>query len=168
MNSQPTHQLFTKEKIEASTRRIALQILESNTEEKELFIVGIADNGLLFAKRIVKILASLSSPKITLISLQLNKKNPLDKITTSEKLEVCKNRVVIVIDDVLNTGRTLIYAVNHFLQVPLKQLQTAVLVNRNHKRYPIKADFKGLSLSTSNKEHIQVVLEGKDEGVYLS
>ena len=111
MNSAPTHQLFTKEKIEASTRRIALQISESNTEEKELFIVGIADNGLLFAKRIAKILASLSSQKITLISLHLNKKNPLDKITTSQKLEACKNGVVIVIDDVLNTGKTLAFLI---------------------------------------------------------
>ena len=55
----------------------------------------------------------------------------------------------------------MIYGVKHFLNVPLKQFKTAVLVNRNHKKYPVKADFKGISLSTSLHEHVQVVLEGK-------
>ena len=103
-----------------------------------------------------------------MIGLEINKRNPLDKIKIDTDLKVCENGVVIVVDDVLNTGSTLIYAVNYMLKVSLKRIQTAVLVNRNHKHYPVKADFKGLSLSTSNKEHVEVVFGGPDEGVYLS
>ena len=168
MSQDNSHQLFTKEKIKASTKRIALQILESNVAEKQLFLVGIADNGLLFAERIQKELQNYSSIQTELIGLEINKKNPTEKIKISKDVYACKDASIIVIDDVLNTGCTLIYAVNQFLEVPLKRLQTAVLVNRNHKRYPIKADFKGLSLSTSYKEHIEVVFGGENEGVYLS
>ncbi len=168
MSQNNPHQLFTKEKIEASTKRIALQILESNVDEKKLFLVGIADNGVLFAERIQKELHRYSSLKTELIGLEINKRNPTEKIKISKDINTYKESSVIVIDDVLNTGSTLIYAVNEFLKVPLKKLQTAVLVNRNHKRYPIKADFKGVSLSTSYKEHIEVVFGGEKEGVYLS
>ena len=69
----------------------------------------------------------------------------------------------------MNSGSTLLYSVNKFLGIPLKKIQTVVLVNRNHKSYPIKADFKGISLSTSIKEHVSVELKNsKTEGVYLS
>ena len=73
-----------------------------------------------------------------------------------------------MVDDVLNTGSTLIYAVSYFLQVPVKSIKTAVMVNRNHKKFPIKADFKGISLSTTLNEHISVILEGPDAGIYLT
>ena len=85
-----------------------------------------------------------------------------------------KNKSIVIIDDVLNSGSTLLYAVNAFLSISLNKIQTVVLVNRNHKIFPIKADFKGISLSTSVKEHIKVVLNSKEEeeeeeeGVYLS
>jgi len=75
---------------------------------------------------------------------------------------------VVVVDDVLNTGSTLMYAVKYLLEVPLIQLNTAVLVNRNHKKYPVKADFKGISLSTNLNEHVEVIFSGKETGVYLS
>ena len=67
----------------------------------------------------------------------------------------------MLIDDVLNSGTTLIYGVKHFLNVPLKQFKTAVLININHKKYPVKADFKGISLSTSLHEHVEINLVGK-------
>lgn len=73
-----------------------------------------------------------------------------------------KNKSIVLVDDVLNSGTTLIYGVKHFLNVPLKQFKTAVLVNRNHKKYPVKADYKGISLSTSLHEHVNVILEGKN------
>ena len=71
------------------------------------------------------------------------------------------NKSIILIDDVLNSGTTLVYGVKHFLNVPLKQFKTAVLVNRNHKKYPVKADYKGISLSTSLRERVNVNLVGK-------
>ena len=78
-----------------------------------------------------------------------------------------QGRTVVLVDDVLNSGTTLIYGTHHFLKTPIKQLKTAVLVNRNHKKYPIKADFKGISLSTSLNEHIKVDFEPKNNAVYL-
>ena len=75
---------------------------------------------------------------------------------------------MVVVYDVLNTGSTLMYAVKYLLEVPLAQLNTAVLVDRNHKKYPVKADFKGISLSTNLNEHIEVVFSGNEKGVYLS
>ena len=75
--------------------------------------------------------------------------------------------MLILVDDVLNSGKTLMYGAKYFLSVPLKKLSTIVLVDRNHNRFPIKADFVGLSLSTTLKEHISVELE-KNAGVYLS
>ena len=97
----------------------------------------------------------------------VDKKNPINQVLLSKALDICKNKSVVVVDDVLNTGCTLIYAVTHFLSIQLKKFQTAVLVNRNHKNFPIKGDFKGISLSTSVKEHIDVKF-GENEGVYLS
>ena len=75
---------------------------------------------------------------------------------------------LVLIDDVLSSGSTLIYGVKHFLEVPLIKFKTAVLVNRNHKNFPVKADFKGISLSTSLKEHIQVEFTDTTAIAYLS
>ena len=97
--------------------------------------------------------------------MSIDKKNPLKGITTSIKPEEYENEVVVLVDDVLNSGKTLIYGVKHFLEVPLKKLTTAVLVNRNHKNFPIKADFKGISLSTSLQEHVLVDF---NEGNYIA
>jgi len=97
----------------------------------------------------------------------MNKKSPLDPVTTSLKPEEYTNKSIILVDDVLNSGTTLIYGVKHFLEVPLKNFKTAVLVNRNHKKYPVKADFKGISLSTSLHEHVHVNLNEKKHTVSL-
>ena len=77
-------------------------------------------------------------------------------------------KVVILVDDVLNSGKTLMYAAKHFLTTPLNKLSTLVLVDRNHNRYPIKADYVGLSLATTLQEYINVELKGANKGVYLS
>ena len=148
-------------------RRIAYQILESNSNEKEVIIVGIVGNGLLFAKEIVRDLNQISDIKTTLCEIVINKKNPLDTVSTTLSEEDYKNKSIVLVDDVLNSGATLIYAVKHFLNVPLKRFKTAVLVNRNHKKYPVKADFKGISLSTSIKEHVVVEFNENETIAYL-
>ena len=91
--------------------------------------------------------------------VMIDKKNPILPITTSLETEAYKNKSLVLVDDVLHSGTTLIYGIKHFLQVPLKQFNTAVLVDRNHKKYPVKADFKGISLSTSINENVSVVFE---------
>jgi len=153
--------------VSQKTRRIAYQILESNSNEKEVIIVGIVGNGLLFAKEIVRDLNQISDIKTTLCEIVINKKNPLDTVSTNLSEEDYKNKSIVLVDDVLNSGATLIYAVKHFLNVPLKRFKTAVLVNRNHKKYPIKADFKGISLSTSIKEHVVVEFNENETIAYL-
>lgn len=153
--------------IEKTVKRIAFQIYENHFEEQQLILAGIAQNGIVLGKRIQAELEEISNIEVLFIEIEIDKKNPRKEIILSETLEICKNKSVVVVDDVLNTGSTLIYAVSHFLSIKLKKIQTAVLVNRNHKNFPIKGDFKGLSLSTSVKERIDVTF-GIDEGVYLS
>ena len=153
--------------INRTIKRIAYQIYENNYENKKLILAGIRDNGLTLAKRIKIELEKISQIEVNLVSVKINKKNTLSEVYLSNDISFCENKSVVIVDDVLNTGSTLIYAVKKFLSVKLEKLQTAVLVNRNHKNFPIKGDFKGISLSTSIKEHINVRF-GKDEGVYLS
>ena len=142
-------------------KRIAYQIYETNTVENEVIIAGIDSGGFILAKKIKSELEKISDIKTTLCKVTIDKKAPRNPITTSLKVEEYHNKSLILVDDVLNSGTTLVYGVKHFLDVPLKQFKTAVLVNRNHKKYPVKADFKGISLSTSLKEHVTVVLQGK-------
>lgn len=148
------------------TKRIAYQIYESNANEKEVVLAGIAANGYKFALRLEEILQEIAPFTITLCKVEMNKENPLGTIKTSLDANVYKDKSVVLIDDVLNSGTTLIYGVQHFLQVPLKRFKTAVLVNRNHKKYPVKADFKGISLSTSLNESVKVTFrKGNDMAV---
>ena len=153
--------------INQKTKRIGYQIYESNSEEKEIIIAGIAGNGYIFAEKLVDILKDISTLKVTLCEVKINKKNPLDLITTSLEVVDYENKSLVLVDDVLNSGATLIYGIKHFLNVPLKRFKTAVLVNRNHKKYPVKADFKGISLSTSIKEHVHVEFSDKKDVAYL-
>lgn len=148
------------------TRRIAYQIYESNANEKEIVLAGIADNGYKFALRLEAILKEIAPLDIVLCKVNMDKENPLGTVTTSLNPSEYTNKSIVLIDDVLNSGTTLIYGVQHFLQVPLKRFKTAVLVNRNHKKYPVKADFKGISLSTSLNESVKVTFrKGNDMAV---
>lgn len=153
--------------INQKIKRIAYQIYESNSNEQEVIIVGIIGNGYIFAEKLVKILKEISTLKVTICEVNIDKKNPLETISTSINVSEYKNKSLVLVDDVLNSGTTLIYGVKHFLNVPLKKFKTAVLVNRNHKKYPVKADFKGISLSTSIKEHVQVDFSKNEAKAYL-
>jgi len=97
----------------------------------------------------------------------MDKTNPFNAIITSIDKENYQNKCIVLVDDVLNSGSTLVYGVKHLLEVPLKKFKTAVLVDRNHQEFPVEADFKGISLSTSSKEHVQVVLEKDNCYAYL-
>ncbi len=153
--------------INQKIKRIAYQIYEVNSSEKEVVIAGIQGNGVYFSKQLAKSLEQISSLKITLCEVLIDKKKPLDKITTSIKSIDYKNKSIVLVDDVLNSGTTLMYGIKHFLEVPLKRFKTAVLVNRNHKKYPVKADFKGISLSTSINEHVEVYFDEKNSKAFL-
>ncbi len=154
--------ILTHEQIQHKIKRIAYQIYETNVDEKEIVIAGIAENGYIFAQRLKTILEDISDLKITLCEVTMDKTSPQNTVKTSIGPEEYKNKPLILADDVLNSGTALIYGVNHFLDVPLTRFKTAVLVNRNHKKYPIKADFKGISLSTSLHEHVIVTFGQED------
>ena len=162
--------VLNSEQIQQKINRIAYEIYENNYDEKEIVIAGIAKNGYLFAKRIVDVLQKISPIKTKLIEIVFDKKDPIAneiKIDLTEK--ELKNRVIILVDDVLNSGKTLIFGAKPFLKSPVKRLTTVVLVDRGHNRYPIKADFVGISLSTTLQEHITVEIDKKGkEAVFLS
>ena len=155
--------------INQKLNRMAYQVYETNFKEKELLIVGIEGNGYKVAERIAEILKSISTIKIKIGKIKLEKENPWltePKIDFTEK--DYENKSVILVDDVLNSGKALMYAVKLFLNKPVKQLNTLVLVDRSHTRFPVKADFVGLSLSTTLQERIDTDFSKKGkEAVYL-
>ena len=161
--------ILSHKEIQHKVRRIAYQIYEANVEEKKIVIAGIDGGGLQFAKKIQTVLRKITKADILLCKVFMDKTNPLSSgVTTSMPESDYRNKSVVLVDDVLNSGTTLIYGVHHFLKTPLKQLKTAVLVNRNHKKYPVKADYKGISLSTSLKTHVHVTFESKNDIVFLA
>ncbi|TDQ30923.1 phosphoribosyltransferase family protein [Zeaxanthinibacter enoshimensis] len=162
------HRILSHKEIQYKIERIAYQIYEANVEEESLILAGIEGGGLKFARKLQRVLQKITDADIVLCKVEMNKKDPLSSgVKTSLESSEYANRSVVIVDDVLNSGTTLIYGVHHFLQTPLKQLKTAVLVNRNHKKYPVKADYKGISLSTSLQEHVKVDFQAKNDAVYL-
>lgn len=161
--------ILSHQEIEHTIKRIAYQIYETFIDEEEIVIAGIASNGYVFAEKIAHSLSTISSLKISLCNVTIDKNNPNNEVKTSLSKEEYANKGLVLVDDVLNSGTTLIYAVKHFLDVPLSKFKTAVLVDRNHKKYPVKADFKGISLSTASLDNVQVVFgENNENFAYLS
>ena len=167
MSSEIKNTILDHDAIIHKIRRIAYQIYESNVNEQEVILAGIDSNGYVLAKKLKTILKNISPIEPILCRVEIDKKAPRNEIKTSLRAEEYTNKSVVLIDDVLNSGTTLVYGVKHFLDVPLKRFKTAVLVNRNHKKYPVKADFKGISLSTSLHEHVDIILDKKPYEAYL-
>jgi len=163
------HLVLNQQQIQQKIDRIAYQILEDNYEEEEILIAGILPRGNKIAERIKGILDEIAPFKSRLISIELDKHSTSLKSVIDFDLQDCNNKVVILVDDVLNSGKTIAYGFGVFRDVPLKKLRTAVLIDRNHKRFPMTTDFAGLALSTVIKEHVDVVLgrEGEEDAVYL-
>lgn len=162
-------EILNTQQIQQKLNRLAYEIHEHTMDEKEIFIAGIEGNGYTVAKKLVSLLKKISAQEVILGKITVDKKNPLAALPQTDlNAKDYKNKVVVVVDDVLNSGKTLIYGVQLFLNQPVKKLHTVVLVDRSHTRYPVKADFVGLSLSTTLQEHIVADLSqvGK-ETVYL-
>jgi len=159
--------ILNHQEIEHKIKRIAYQIYETFADEEAIVLAGIASNGFVLAQKIGVVLQDISGKQVALCEVRIDKSNPFNEITTSIASEMYQDKGIVLVDDVLNSGTTLIYGVKHFLNVPLKKFKTAVLVDRNHKKFPVKADFKGISLSTSSKEHVHVVFETDNDHAYL-
>ena len=158
--------ILTKEVAEKKLRRMAFEILENNIDEKEMLIAGIRESGSVMARIIQKMLGEISSIKTELITIALDKKQPAE--VTLSKTPDFNNKVIIVVDDVSNSGKTLLYALKPFIDSYPKKIQTLVLVERTHTSFPVRPDYVGLSIATTIQEHIFVeVKEEEVIGAYL-
>ena len=160
-------QILSKKQIQQKLNRIAWEIFEANYQESVIVIAGISGNGFLIAQRLSSIIKEISEIEILLTEITINKKKPFNSpIELSLEEKDYTGKVVILTDDVINSGKTMIYGVKHFLNVPIKKINTTALIDRKHPRFPIRTDYAGLVLSTSIKDHVAVEL-GEDEGVYV-
>jgi pyrimidine operon attenuation protein / uracil phosphoribosyltransferase len=147
-------------------QRMAYEILENNLDEPELILAGIRDSGSVIARNIQQLLQQIGGMKTEIIDISLDKKNP-DEITLSKKMDFT-NKVIVVVDDVANSGKTMLYAMKPFLAFQPKKIQTLALVERTHKKYPVKTDYVGLSVATTLQEHIYVDVEASViKGAYM-
>jgi pyrimidine operon attenuation protein/uracil phosphoribosyltransferase len=161
MNTVQTKtQILDKESVTRKIVRMALEVAEQNIGEKNLVIAGIVGNGEVVAQCIANELKNRASIATVVITISLNKKEP-DEVSISSKISL-NDKVVLIVDDVANTGKTMFYALKPFLSAKLKRLQTAVLVERSHKQFPIQTDYTGLSIATTLQEHIAVETEGDE------
>ena len=160
--------ILTEEAARKKLRRMAYEILENNSDEKQLILAGIRESGSVIARNIQRILQEIAGPRLSiqLISITLDKKSPRT-VTVSESLPF-DDAVIIVVDDVANSGKTLLYAMKPFLEFYPRKIESLVLVERTHKAFPVQPDYTGLSLSTTLQEHIYVEVDGdRVKGAWL-
>ena len=149
--------ILSQETAMMKMRRMAFEIMENNKGQKHIILAGIRDNGTVIAQQIKKFLKDDFSFEATLIDVNLNKKNPMECVVNNASM--VKGNVLIIIDDVVNSGKTLLYAMTPFLEHEPNKMQTLTLVERSYKVFPVHVDYVGVSLSTSLNEHIQVEVE---------
>ncbi len=153
---------------EKKLRRMALEILENNADEKELIIAGIEESGSVLARNIQELIGEFAPEiKTELFSIKLDKRAP--KEIKLDRQADFNGKVIIIVDDVANSGKTLLYALKPFLDYHPRKIQTLVLVERSHNSFPVRPDYVGVSLSTTLQEHIFVeVNEKRVLGAYLT
>ncbi len=158
--------ILSKADAEIKLQRMAYEIVERNAEETEIILAGIKDNGLIIANKLKKILQPLFVTTIPVLEISINKRIP-DVIAVSPEHDM-NDKVIIIVDDVVNSGKTLLYALKPFLSFHPKKIQTLVLVERTHKMFPVTSDYVGLSLATTLQENIVVEVDGNEiAGAYM-
>ncbi len=171
-SAMPASQLLilNKKQIQQKIDRIAYQILEDNMDETEIVLAGIWDRGYRVALRLQRVLEKIADFRVTMMRIDLEKESSRLIAGSDLNAEQWAGKVIILVDDVLNSGKTLAYGFGLFLNTPHKKIRTVVLVDRSHKIFPIATDYVGLELATILKEHVDVVMdvEGQEDGVYIS
>lgn len=162
--------ILDKPQIQQKIKRLAIEILENNFEEKTIVLAGINNNGIGFARLLETELSRISVIKIQVVQIRLNPASPLSSpIEIDAPIDSLKGKTIIVADDVANTGRTIFYACKPLLNIIPAKLEVAVLVDRKHKTFPIYPKYVGVSLATTLKEEIDLQLVNtEDWGVYLN
>lgn len=153
--------------VKQKIRRMAYEIYEHNFKEKNIIIAGIEGQGYVLAKLLIKEIESISPLKTTLVKINIDKSAPQqNEIFLDCEIKILKKKSIILVDDVLNTGRTFAYGLKPFLDIEVKKIEIAVLVNRSHTQYPVYPQYTGYELATTIRDHVEVNL-GKDTAVYL-
>ena len=151
--------ILNSEDIINKIKRISFEIIEKNINENEIYLVGLMPNGKYLSENISKYISENSNINVKVIFIKMDKKNyTLKEITSEIDLKDLHNKSVVFVDDVMNSGTTLIYAIKKFLSYNPKEIQIGVLIERNYKNFPIVSNYKGLELSTSKEEHVEVIL----------
>jgi pyrimidine operon attenuation protein/uracil phosphoribosyltransferase len=158
MMAVATNSILSAEDIARKIRRMAFEVAERNADCDSLVIAGVAGNGVVVANAVIKELQQIIQCPIEFLTISINKDTPLE--TSLDKEIDFDDRTIIVVDDVANSGRILLYALKHFLLYQPKSIQTLVLIERSHKLFPIQTDYVGLSIATTLQEHITVKTEG--------
>jgi pyrimidine operon attenuation protein/uracil phosphoribosyltransferase len=163
-------QILSASKIERILHRMAFEIWEKNFDCDRIILAGISKKGPKLAKMIEKKLKQVNCDKeIAQLEISINKDKPtVESVVMSSEYTPNENDVVIVVDDVLYTGSTMIHAVVPFIEKGFRKVQVAVLVFRDYLRFPIKADFVGISLASTTQEHVDVSLEENNSAAYLN
>ena len=160
-------QIMITEVANKKLRRMALQVVEQNYNEAQLVLIGIKASGSVIAEKIGQYLKEVFSGEVVILELNMDKKNPLN-ISLDSKMDL-NDKIIILIDDVANSGRTMLYALKPLLNQLPKKIQTLALVERTHKSFPIDVDYVGFSVSTTLDEHILVeVADGEVTGAWLT
>jgi len=155
--------------INQKLKRMAFEIYENNFQEGELVLAGIDGNGYLLATILKNYLTEICDIKVSTVMIEIDKEAPSsEKVLLNIRKDEIEGKCIILIDDVLNTGRTFVYSLRPFLDLKIPKIQIAVLIDRGHSRYPIKSDFTGLELSTVLNDHVEVKIENNNSRVYLT
>ena len=158
--------ILTPEVAAKKMKRMAYEILENNFGENQFVLAGIREKGVVIARNIQTLLNEISKISTELLTVNLDKTNP--QLVTLDKEVSFRDKVILLIDDVSNSGKTLLYSLKPFLDVNQKKIQTLVLVERRHNTFPVKPDYVGLSVATTLQEHIFVEVEGdRVKGAWL-
>jgi len=155
------HNILSKEIAYRKLQRMAYEIAEQNINEEQVILAGIKENGKIISRILYSFLKEIFKGDVKLIEIALDKRDP-KYISLSEKINL-DNKVIIITDDVANSGRTLLYAIKPFLDHYPKKIQTLVLVERSYKEFPIAADYVGLSVSTAFTE--KIIVETKNDEI---
>ncbi|MBC9812847.1 phosphoribosyltransferase [Crocinitomicaceae bacterium CZZ-1] len=151
--------ILTHTQIEQKINRLAFQLIENTFELDTIYIGGITGNGIVLAEKLKKIIEHNSDQKIVLFEVILDKEQPLSQpIQLTIDPQELNDKTVVLVDDVLNSGKTMQYGLMKILEQPVYKIYTVVLIDRKHRRYPIKANFFGLRLTTILMDHVEVSL----------
>lgn len=147
--------------------RMALEIAENlSGSNADLVLIGVRNSGTVIAEKIAELLKPYISNKIVNITVSLNKDFPKE-VVLSENIDFTDLNVLLI-DDVANSGKTLLYGLKPLMEFYPRTIQTLVLVERMHKLYPVKPDYVGLSVATTLEDHIQVEVDnGEVVGAYI-